>query len=83
MDDRSGLTYSLVGKGMDTRVEWKEGLVEADVDALMNPDYQWLASGRVPSPVKLGRRALWRFDEIRQWVAAGCPPRSRWKPTLN
>ena len=42
--------------------------------------YQWLASGRVPSPVKLGRRALWRLDEIRRWVAAGCPPRSRWKP---
>ena len=45
--------------------------------------YQWLASGRVPSPVKLGRRALWRFDEIRQWVAAGCPPRSKWRSAQN
>jgi predicted DNA-binding transcriptional regulator AlpA len=45
--------------------------------------YQWLASGRVPSPVRLGRRALWRAGEIRQWVDAGCPPRARWKPTLN
>ena len=45
--------------------------------------YQWLASGRVPSPVKLGRRALWRFEEIRQWVAAGCPPRSKWNPARN
>ena len=39
--------------------------------------YQWLASGRLPSPVKLGRRVLWRLDEIRQWVAEGCPSRTR------
>ena len=45
--------------------------------------YQWLASGRIPSPVKLGRRALWRVEEIRRWVNAGCPPRARWNPSLN
>ena len=45
--------------------------------------YQWLSSGRIPSPIRLGRHSLWRAEEIRQWVAAGCPPRSRWKPSLN
>ena len=27
------------GKGMDAHIEWKEGLVEADIDALLNPDF--------------------------------------------
>jgi predicted DNA-binding transcriptional regulator AlpA len=37
------------------------------------------ASGRTPQPLKLGTRALWRVDEIREWVAAGCPPLHRWE----
>ncbi len=42
----------------------------------------WLqlhAGGRVPLPVRLGRRVLWRTDELRAWTAAGCPPRARWE----
>lgn len=34
---------------------------------------------RAPRPIKLGRRTLWRVDEIREWVAAGCPARERWE----
>ncbi|MFC1782726.1 helix-turn-helix transcriptional regulator [Planctomycetota bacterium] len=36
------------------------------------------ASGRMPLPIKLGRRTLWRKDELAAWVAAGCPARARW-----
>jgi len=36
------------------------------------------SQGRVPAPVRLGRRTLWSVDELRAWVAAGCPPRERW-----
>jgi len=36
------------------------------------------ASGRLPLPVKLGRRSLWRRDELAAWVQAGCPSRSKW-----
>lgn len=36
------------------------------------------SAGRVPAPVRLGRRTLWRADELRRWVAGGCPPRQRW-----
>lgn len=36
-------------------------------------------SGRCPAPVKLGRRLLWRVEDLRQWVADGCPAPSAWK----
>ena len=38
----------------------------------------WNTSGFIPMPVHLGHRTLWRVDELRRWVEAGCPNRSRW-----
>lgn len=42
------------------------------------------ASGRVPRPVKLGGRVLWRVEELRRFVAANCPAdwRSREKAAV-
>jgi len=37
------------------------------------------SAGRVPLPVRLGRRTLWRAEELRKWVEAGCPPRGQWE----
>ena len=42
----------------------------------------WLglhSAGRVPLPVRLGRRVLWRREELAGWIAAGCPGRDVWK----
>ena len=36
------------------------------------------ASGRCPAPVKLGRRTLWRREELGRWIEAGCPSRAQW-----
>ena len=36
------------------------------------------SAGRVPLPVKLGRRTLWRRDELIDWINAGLPPRDKW-----
>lgn len=38
----------------------------------------WDQLGKIPEPVKLGGRVLWRVREIRRWIAAGCPPRDQW-----
>lgn len=41
----------------------------------------WLAlhnSGRIPLPVRLGRRVLWRREELSAWIKAGCPSRQVW-----
>jgi len=40
---------------------------------------QLASAGRVPMPIRLGRRTLWRRDELAAWVEAGCPGRDRWQ----
>ena len=37
------------------------------------------AAARMPRPIKLGGSTRFRADEIRAWVAAGCPGRGRWE----
>jgi predicted DNA-binding transcriptional regulator AlpA len=36
------------------------------------------SSGRLPLPVRLGRRTLWAADELRAWIVAGAPSREKW-----
>ena len=31
-----------------------------------------LAAGRLPTPIRLGRRRLWRMADLEAFVAAGC-----------
>ncbi len=31
------------------------------------------SAGALPSPVQLGAAVRWRLDEIRKWIADGCP----------
>ncbi|MBL8827914.1 MAG: helix-turn-helix domain-containing protein [Planctomycetaceae bacterium] len=31
------------------------------------------SSGAVPSPLRLGGNVRWSLDQIRKWIAAGCP----------
>ncbi len=39
----------------------------------------WDAAGWIPRPVRIGRSTLWRADELREWVVAGCPRRQEWE----
>lgn len=39
------------------------------------------SAGKVPLPVRLGRRTLWRGAELAAWIDAGCPARDRWQAT--
>lgn len=39
----------------------------------------WDSAGWIPRPVRIGRSTLWRADELRAWIAAGCPRRADWK----
>jgi predicted DNA-binding transcriptional regulator AlpA len=39
----------------------------------------WDAAGWIPRPVRIGRSTLWRVDELREWIAAGCPRRTEWE----
>ena len=39
----------------------------------------WDAAGKLPAPVRIGGRVVWRVDEIRAWLAAGAPSRTEWE----
>jgi predicted DNA-binding transcriptional regulator AlpA len=39
----------------------------------------WDAAGWIPRPVRIGRSTLWRTDELREWIGAGCPRRAEWE----
>jgi len=36
------------------------------------------AAGKVPRPIRLGGRVLWRRGELQAWLDAGCPDRRQW-----
>ena len=39
----------------------------------------WDSAGFIPQPVRIGRSTFWRIDELKDWIAAGCPKRSVWE----
>ena len=39
----------------------------------------WDAAGKIPQPIHVGRSTLWRTEELRAWIAAGCPRRKEWE----
>ena len=41
--------------------------------------YKARASNRIPAPVKIGGALRWRRDELKRWIAAGCPTRTAWE----
>jgi prophage regulatory protein len=53
--------------------------VAAMLSVSVNTVWTMDSTGRLPSPIRLGRRCTrWRRGEIGAWVKAGCPPRDRW-----
>ena len=40
-----------------------------------------VAAERTPAPIRLGKRVLWRIEEIDAWLRAGCPQREEWEVT--
>lgn len=42
--------------------------------------YALHSSGRLgPMPISLGRRTLWKREELENWVRASCPTREQWQ----
>ena len=37
------------------------------------------SSGRIPTPIRLGRSVRWNVDELCAWQDAGCPARDEWE----
>lgn len=39
----------------------------------------WDAAGKLPAPIRIGGRVVWRLEEIRRWLDAGAPCRDEWE----
>ncbi len=40
--------------------------------------WRHLSAGQIPKPVRIGGTVRWRLEEVRNWIAAGCPfPQAR------
>jgi predicted DNA-binding transcriptional regulator AlpA len=37
------------------------------------------AARKIPAPIKLGGKTLWRIAELQAWIDAGCPARDEWE----
>ncbi len=33
----------------------------------------------LPRPIRIGGAVRWRYDELKAWIASGCPDRRRWE----
>jgi len=40
---------------------------------------RWDTAGLVPAPMRIGRATLWRPEDLRAWIRAGCPDRVTWQ----
>ena len=38
----------------------------------------WDASGKLPQPLRIGGRVVWRLEEINAWLEAGAQLRTVW-----
>lgn len=53
-------------------------ITAAELAKLLNVSTRTLwrlrSAGQLPQPVRLGGAVRWRIEEVKNWIAAGCPP---------
>lgn len=53
-------------------------VTSAEVARLLNVStrtlWRQLSAGQIPQPVRFGGTVRWRVNEIKNWIAEGCPP---------
>lgn len=37
--------------------------------------WRLLSAGKLPEPVRIGGSVRWRIDDVKLWIASGCPAR--------
>ncbi len=44
--------------------------------------FKLVSAGKFPKPIKLGRSTRWSKRELIAWIAAKCPPLSKWEKQI-
>lgn len=45
----------------------------AMLDVSTRTVWRLLSTGRIVQPIRIGGSVRWRLDEVREWIAKGCP----------
>jgi predicted DNA-binding transcriptional regulator AlpA len=45
----------------------------AMLDVSTRTVWRLLSTGRIVQPIRIGGSVRWRLDEVRDWIAKGCP----------
>jgi excisionase family DNA binding protein len=80
-DDRGAAPYSRIPNepGSSERLAAAEPMLATaqDVAKLLKVSMRTLwrlrSAGRLPSPIKIGAAVRWRLEDLKTWIAAGCP----------
>ena len=57
--------------GIDKVIE-KVSISRSNIYDLMN-------AGRFLEPIKLGKRVLWNYNELEEWINQKCPSMAQWR----
>ena len=79
MDDAGKLTEAPNGATATTPLLLRPAQAAALCDTSLRTWRSWDVGGRIPQPVRMGRSLYWRLEELKAWVAAGCPDRVTWQ----
>ncbi|GMU24676.1 MAG: hypothetical protein AMXMBFR13_47490 [Phycisphaerae bacterium] len=36
------------------------------------------SSGKLPRPIRMGHAVRWSYEDLTEWIRAGCPERDAW-----
>ena len=71
----AGPTWSGYARALLLDIRGLSELLNRSVASLHRDD----AAGRIPAGLKIGGSKRWRYNEIIDWINAGCPSRMEWE----
>lgn len=69
----SGIEFSTLANGRDEPLLLRAQELARLLSISLRTLWRLHSSGSLPRPMRLGAAVRWRADEIKQWIAAGCP----------
>lgn len=76
----NGLTEQL-GKDYKLLIDVKD--LASILGAAPRTLWRWRSAGKLIEPIQIGGSTRWRTEEVRDWIAAGCPSAEAWQNESN
>lgn len=77
-DDMDVVDVDKLTAGVDVPCDKRRLVAASSLEWVLDADsrtiHRWAASGLMPKPYRIGKSLRWDADELRDWIADGCPP---------